>query len=199
MTDFEQYSLLVGVVSSVATFTAVFIAIWGERIRQKWNSPQLRINLSEPSFNITTDGIKGWYYLIRVANSNKSAPAKNVRILLIKTYKKAPDGSWCEHIFSGPTQVSWRWPEWSPLYSTVGPDEWATFGSLLENSEFNIRVYWYPNNLQPAIRRNDPTRLQFKAVSDTAESNILTVEVAWDGNWVEDKSEIKKHLIIKTV
>jgi hypothetical protein len=81
----------------------------------------------------------------------------------------------------------------------VGPDEWATFGSLLENSEFKISLNWYPNNLQSTIGQNDPTRLQFKAVSDTAESNILTVEIAWDGNWDEDRSEIKKHLKLRII
>jgi hypothetical protein len=60
-------------------------------------------------------------------------------------------------------------------------------------------LYWTPKNIQSTIGQNDPTRLQFKAVSDTAESNILTVEVSWDGVWVEDKKEIKKHLIVKPV
>jgi hypothetical protein len=59
MTDFEKYSLLVGTLSSLVTFLAVLVAIGGEWIRQKWNSPQLRINLIEPIFNPTIDGTKG--------------------------------------------------------------------------------------------------------------------------------------------
>jgi hypothetical protein len=199
MTEFEKYSLLVRAFGVAATFAAVIVAIWGERIRQIWNKPRLKVSLNEPAFNVTVSGIRGWYYLIRVANSKPSTPAKNVRLLLTNVYKKGPDGSWREQRFSGPTQVTWRWPQWSPLYATIGPEELSTFGSLLENSNFELQLYWYPNNLQRAIAPNDPTRFQFKAVSDIAESEPLAVEVAWDGQWAEGSAEIRQHLIVKEI
>lgn len=198
MTEFERCSLVVNALGAAATLIAVIVAIWGERIRQIWTKLRLKISLTEPVFNTTTQGVKGWYYLIRVANGRPSAPANNVRLLLTKLYKKGPDGLWREQKFSGPTQVSWRWPQ-SPPYATIGPDEWSTFGSLLENSNFELKLYWYPNNLQPLIVSNDPTRLQFKAVSDIAESAPLTIEVVWDGQWVEGVTEIQQHLVVKEI
>jgi hypothetical protein len=115
-------------------------------------------------------------------------------------HKKGPDGSWKEQKFSGPTQVMWRWPQFSPLYTTVGPEEISTFGSLLENAtSFELQLYWCPNNLQSTIPSKEPTRLTFKAVSDTGESKPLIIDVAWDGIWAEGREEMKDHLVVKEV
>jgi hypothetical protein len=200
MTEFEKYSLLIDAVGAVVTLAAVVIAIWGERIRQIWTKPRLGISLHEPAFNITTSGKKGWYYLICVANGRPSSPAQNVRLLLTKVYKIGPDGLWQEQNFSGPTQVVWRWRDITPPYATIGPKQLSTFGCLRENSDFfELQLYWYPNNLKRAIPPNEPTRLEFKAVSDTAESKATTIEVAWDGRWVEGVTEMQNHCVVKEV
>jgi len=199
-TVYEKYTLLFDFLGIVLTILIIIIAIWGERFRQFWNKPKIKISLDEPRFNTTNSGIKGWYYLIRISNVKKSSPANNVRLLLTRVQKKGPDGNWREKNFSGPTQVMWQWPEISPLYATVGPDERATFGFILEDTtEFKLQLYWFPNNLDKVIPPNEPTRLIFKAVSDTAESNILIIEIAWDGKWLEGILEIQEHCILKEV
>jgi hypothetical protein len=178
----------------------VVVAIWGERIRQIWVKPKLRIRLDDPSFTTTSGGQRGWYYLLRVTNEKESSPARNVRVLLTRVLKRGPDGSWQEQRFSGHTQVNWRWTQLMPLYATIGPDELSTFGQLLEGSDsFELQLYWYPNNLTPTIPSNEPTRLQFKAVSDTVASDTLTVEVAWDGDWVEGRLEMQNHLVVREI
>ncbi len=200
MTDFEKYSLIISVVGLATTIIIIIIAIWGEKIRQIWSSPKLYIKLFEPTFNRTVEGIDGWYYLIQVINDRKSAPANNVRLLLNKVYKKAPDDSWQELKFSGPTQVMWQWPNHMPLYATIGPPELSTFGALLSDSDkMELKMYWYPNNLKRSILPNDPTRLEFQAVSDTAISKPIIVEIAWDGNWETGRSEMQNHCIVKEI
>jgi len=200
MTDYEKYSLLIGIGSVAATFSAVVVAIWGERIRQRWASPKLRISLDEPSLTTTNDGRKGWYYRLCVKNERQSSPAVNVRVLLTRVWKKGPDGSWQEQRFSGPTQVTWQWPELMPLYATVGPEERATFGFLLQDSQgFELRPYSRPNNLQGIVVKGEQTRFEFKAVSDAVESKAIVVEVVWDGIWVDSPAEMRKHLIVKQV
>lgn len=198
MTPYEKYSLIVNLFLAIFTFVAVVLALFGENIRQFWNKPKLNISLIDPSLNQTGSGIQGWFYLLRVFNLRRSSPAKNVRILLTRIFKKGPDDSWQEIIFSGPVQVMWRWPQFRPIFATVGPDEIATFGLLYSNSNaFQLQLYWVPNNLKDTIPSNQLTRLVFQAVSDTAESNELTVEVAWDGAWVSGSAEMKKHLVVK--
>lgn len=198
MTDYEYYSLLINSAGVIVAILIVIIAIWGEKIRQKWNSPDLTITIDEPTNNKTTNDVNGWYYRIKILNKRESSPANNVRLLLTNVYKKGPDGKWIEKKFSGPTQVMWQWPRITPLYLTIGPDQSATFGSLLESTEhIDLKLYWYPNNLNNKIFENDHTLLKFQAVSDTAVSNILIVEVAWDGKWVEGATEMEDHCIVK--
>jgi len=118
----------------------------------------------------------------------------------VHVYKKGPDDSWQKQNFSGPTQVLWQWHRNRPLYGTIGPDDASTFGCLSENSDaFELQLYWIPNNLNPRIHSDDPTRLEFKAVSDTAESKTITVEVAWDGKWAEGRAEMPNHLVVKEI
>jgi hypothetical protein len=200
MTLFEKFSLWINSIFAFLTLLAIIAAIWGEKIRQIWTKPRLKIRLFEPSLTPTTDGTNGWYYLIKVTNERSSSPAKNVRILLTNSYRQGPDNRWMEQRFSGPTQVMWRWPQHTPLYVTVGPAELATFGFLLENANsFQLQLYSYPNNLQRTIPPREPTRLKFLAVSDTAESKPLIIEVAWDGVWVEGRDEMRDHLVVNEI
>jgi hypothetical protein len=200
MTEYERYSLLIEAVGITVTLVAVAIAIWGERIRQIWTKPQLRISLHDPVFNTIGAETGGWYYLILVTNDRLSSPAQNVRLLLTKVWRQSPDGSWYEQKFSGPTQVAWRWKNVSPQYPTIGPESLATFGCLLEHRDsFKLQLYLYPNNLDPRIRPNKPTRLELQAVSDTAKSKTLTIEVVWDGKWVEAGDQIQNHCVVKEI
>ena len=186
-------------VGVLATLAVVILAIWGQRIRQLWTKPQLKIELMEPSLN-TANGQKTWYYLLRISNDRQSAPASNVRVHLEQVYKKGPEGSWQKQHFSGPTQVLWRWHTSRPQYAKIGPEDASPFGCLSEKSNaFELQLYWCPNNLSPRIHSNDPTRLEFKAVSDTAESRTITVQVAWDGEWAEGGAEMPNHLVVQEI
>jgi hypothetical protein len=202
MTDYEKYSLVVRVLGTVATFLAVIVAIWGERIRLWWTQPKLKISLCYSVGSLTTrgDGKKARYYSLDVINEKRSYPAKNVRVLLTRIEKKGPDGNWKPIKFSAPVHVTWKWPNITPPYTTIGPDEMSTFGFLVEGSPtFDLQLYWCPNNLVPHFPPNDPLRLIFKAVSDTVESDTLTVQVAWDGKWEEGSNEMQQHLIVKAI
>jgi len=199
MTEFEKWAIGIAIAGASSTLLAVIVALFGEKIRQLWSSPKLRIKLAEPVLTKTNAGQKGWYYLLQVRNERRSCPAPNVRVLLTKVQKKAPDDSWIDQRFSGPVQVMWRWPNRMPLFLTVGFEVKATFACVHTGQQVvELRMYWYPNNLQPKIMPNDPARYTFKAVSDVAESEEITVEVAWDGTWAEGRAEMAEHLIVKT-
>lgn len=195
MTPFERWSLIVGIAGAAATLLAVLVALFGEKIRQLWSAPKLKVSVFEPAITTTNAGAKGWYYLLEVVNESRSNPAANVRVLLTKIERKAPDGSWVEEPFSGPVQVMWRWPQLMAQYQTVGPTQIATFACVHQNeTEISLRLYWFPNNMRRSISPMETVRLSFVAASDGAESEVLPVEIAWDGKWTEDRSEMKKNL-----
>ena len=99
----------------IVTIIVIVVAVFGERIRQLWRSPKLNIRLDEPTYTHTREGINGWFYLIKVWNERKSISAEDTRLNLNKVYKKAPDDTWHEKPFSGPTQVMWQWGQLTPL------------------------------------------------------------------------------------
>jgi hypothetical protein len=87
-----------------------------------------------------------------------------------------------------------------PLYVTIGPEERATVGYILSDSDaFELQLYHRPNNLPGRIPAGQPTRLEFVAVSDTAQSNPITLEVAWDGKWAEGSAEMQRHFVVRQV
>lgn len=102
MNDFEKYTLIISALGVIVTAFVVVVAIWGEKLRQIWANPKLKITLGEPTLNTTTSGVKGWYYLIRISNERPSSPAQNTRLILTKIFKIGPNGSWQERNFSGP-------------------------------------------------------------------------------------------------
>jgi len=201
MTDFQFWSLIISGAGVVATIIVIVIAVFGERIRQLWRSPKLRIKLDEPTFTQTQDGRNGWYYLLKVRNERKSISAEDTRLHLNKVYKKAPDDTWHEQHFSGPTQVMWQWGQLTPLRTTIGyNEETATFGRILQNSDtFDLRLYLIPNNLNGVIPKKEPTRLEFQAVANNAMSKELLIEVSWDGEFSEGKLEMGSHCIVKKI
>lgn len=197
MTPFEKWSIVVGIAGALATFLAVVVALFGEKLRQIWSSPKLQVMLFEPAITKTNAGMKGWYYLLRTSNQSRSNPAANVRILLSKIERKAPDGSWVEETFSGPVQVMWRWPQFMAQYQTIGPPQEATFACVHQNEkEISLCLYWFPNNMRQSILPGETVRLSFVAASDVAESDVHSVVISWDGKWNEDRAEMKKNLRI---
>lgn len=185
---------------AVATFLAVLVALFGERLRQSWTRPKLKLELIESAFTKNNLARAGWYYLLNASNERLESPASNVRVILTRVLRKSPDGLWQEQRFSGPIQVTWRWPDQMPQFATVGQPATATFGFLREGEDaFELSMVFYPNNLDPAIAANTPTRLVFRAVSDTSESDELIVEVAWDGGWAEERSDMDDHLKVTSV
>jgi hypothetical protein len=201
--NLQEYSLWINGLYVLATLLLAAIAIWGEKLRQLWFRPKLRLLLDEPTLTFHSDSPsrpKAWYYHLRVVNNRRTTPAINVRVLFQRMLKKGADDTWQEQRFTSPVQVKWRWSEYTPQFVTVGPDEYSSFAHIVQGeNSLRLNLYWYPNNLTALIRAREITRLQFKAVSDITESNVLAIEVAWDGEWEQGSTEMAKHMIIKEV
>lgn len=203
MTEYQIWSLVIEAVGVIATVIIIFIALFGEKIKQLWNSPKLKIDLTEPTCNITGPPSKqwGWYYRIKVWNKRKRVPAENTILNLNKVYKKTSEYDWQEQHFSGPSQINWQWTKTTPRKINIGyNEEIATFGSILEHGNlFNLKLYEYPNNLRRSIQANEPTVLEFQAVAYNAKSKPLLVEVSWNGEWSNKELEMKKKFVVHQI
>lgn len=179
---------------------ALALAIWGEPIRRWSVRPQLTLDLEEPSWNWTKDHRGGWYYLLKVSNKRDTHPATNVRVHLIGADTLDKSGNWHQTQFSGPVQVSWRWPESTSRYVTVGPEEYATVFSFVDGQEHGkVNLIDPPLNTLTHYASGWTTRFHFQAASDYGKSNIVVIEVSWDGKWSNDLEEMNGHFAISRI
>jgi len=179
---------------------ALAIAFWGEPLRRWSVRPLLTLNFEEPAWNWTQDKRGGWYYLLKVSNKRETQPATNVRLNLIGADTLEKNGKWHQTQFSGPVQVCWRWPESTSRHITVGPEEYATIFSFIEGEKSGtVNLIDPPLNTMTRYAAGWTVRFHFQAVSDYGKSNILVVEVHWDGNWSNDLQKMKKHLTVDVI
>ena len=101
MKNYEIWSLVLGSTGVSIALSVLIVTIWGEKLRQFWSKPNLKLSFLEASLNNTRDGINGWYYILQVSNDKKMSPADNAEILLTNIYEKGPDDNWDEKLFSG--------------------------------------------------------------------------------------------------
>jgi hypothetical protein len=191
----------VQVATVVATLTLAGIAIWGEAIRAKWLGPRLTLRLFDPQGERIdlTDGTPSRWYHLRAANERRSAHAVNVRVVLTKVSRPSADGHVRPTLLSGPIQLTWQHGHSLPQYPTLGPALNADLGFVTSNGVFRLTPVFVPNNLDVEIRPGQRVVVEALAISDQAESRAVCVEIAWDGVWSEDATEMGTHLVVKEV
>ncbi len=179
---------------------ALAIAVWGEPLRRWSVRPLLTLDMEEPAWNWTQDDRGGWYYLLKVSNKRETHPATNVRINLIGTDTLEKSGKWHQTQFSGPVQVSWRWPKSTSRYITVGPEQYATIFSFIDGEKYGtVNLIDPPLNTLTRYGAGWTTRFYFQAASDYGKSNTVIIEVSWDGKWSNDLEEMKGHFAVNRI
>jgi hypothetical protein len=188
-------------VSVVATLILAALAIWGQSVRAKLVGPKLTLSLLDPLGERIPMGPAGtpsrWYHL-RVVNERRSAPAKNVRVVIDKVSRPSADGQFRPTALSGHLQLAWQHGNTLPQYPTLGPPLNADLG-WLASGEFHLKVLIIPNHVSMHLKAGEKMLIEVLAVSDETESAPLCLEISWDGRWSEDSSEMARHLVIKPV
>jgi hypothetical protein len=206
----EEKLLLWGTIAKIlaalATFLAVLVAIWGDRIRHTLGlKPKLVVRLNDPYgelVNVSTSPEKPMmarYYHLRVSNKRRWSQAKNVRVVIVRVFKPAADGALVPQTLAGPLQLMWRFTPFHPQYSTVGSDDFVDLGHLQKGKNFYLTPYISPSNLEGFLRPNEQMRVEVQAVADNAESKSVCIDISWDGHWSDGSEEMTKHLVVTQV
>ena len=163
--------------------------------------PKLEVTLHDPEGEPISggDGTPARFYHLKIRNKRRWAPAHNVRVLLTKVNKPAADGSFPMAALSGPLQLTWQFPQFHPLFPTIGPNDICDLGNLQRGRAFTLSPYLTPNNFQGSLPAAGKMRVEVIAAADNAESSPLLVEIAWDGQWSDDTGTMSKHLVVKQV
>lgn len=191
-----------------ATFLAVFVALFGLRLRHWLVPPELIITLSSAEgfpatlyiLNVETNKAQhqtnGIWYHVRVDNKNRSTTAAGVHIFLLLV--EAPDASGdFKTIWDGYAKLGWR-HEPSPEPKDIGYHAECDLCHVLNGPREMrlsplIKGQVMPDTFEGPLKI--AVTLQARGIE--VESNLLRLEISWDGQWSDDRSEMKRHLVVK--
>jgi hypothetical protein len=163
---------------AIGTLLLAALAIWGAWIRARWLGPKLTLRLFDPEGEKTSiNGTPCRWYHLRVTNERRSALARNVRVVLVKVSRPSADG------LVRPTSPHWN----------------ADLGFVTKDGIFRLTPVFVPNNLDVVLKAGERLIIEALACSDETESSPLCVELAWDGLWSDDATEMTTHLVVKEV
>jgi hypothetical protein len=97
-------------------------------------------------------------------------------------------------------KAAWGWRhDPSPLPKTVGYSYEIDLCHITKDPRQVLFSPMIPGQLPPGTTSLFRMKVTLQARSIEVESNILRVEISWDGEWSDDRAEIKRHLVIKRV
>jgi len=196
-------SLIIQALIAIGTLTVAIIAIWGGWFRSKLSPLKLIIQPHNLRGVVTrfTDGPRVIYYHLKVINQRSWVSAKNCRVLLCSIYRRGPDQELMNVPMSVPLQFVWSPAPLTPSIISFSKEGFIDFGRLKENdTRFEPILYWYPNNFQGYVQKNESVRYCLEIVADGYTSEQYQVfEVAWNGKWTNNLDEMTQNLTIREI
>jgi hypothetical protein len=98
-------------------------------------------------------------------------------------------------IYQGTLPLRWQHQETDPaLRRTIGPEAVADLFFVTENNILYLTPVISPNNFPGEHTGTTRLWVTVQARSVEVDSNVLRVEIAWDGQWDPGEEEMAKHL-----
>ena len=197
--------LTVKALGTVATFLAVFVALFGSWWRNVIVPPRLTISLARGDGfpyilrleNRETKEVRqtpGFWYHVRVDNHTRWNPVSDVYVFLLSV-EELDAADQFKPIWVGQAALGWRLDA-NPQPKKIGYTAECDLCHILKDP---LSV-----NLSPIVLGQVPSiftqatrlRLTLRARGIEADSNQLRVQIAWDGQWSDDKAEMSRHLVV---
>jgi hypothetical protein len=146
--DYAEFML--HVITAVAVLLAVTMAVYGDRIKRRFNRITLKIEKPEQSDNFVnflapSDSQTAVFcHHLRVTNSTPTEPVKNCRVWLVKILDEDGRGGFEEKFkFAVPRLMAWAPREYSPDIRSFSENQVFDFGMsfVRQDGRFKIGVY----------------------------------------------------------
>ena len=196
-------------IGAIGPWVVAIVAIWGEKIKSWLFTPNLRISLLDARGELIRGGvlIEGqpqthltrWYH-IRLTNESRARfpAAHDARVMLVRVEKPGPADGPPQVIYQGALPLRWQHQETDPaLRRTIGPEAVADLLFVSEHCIVNLTPLLIPNNLPANLTGEMKLWVTLQARSTEADSNVLRVEIAWDGQWDTGEEEMARHLVLR--
>jgi hypothetical protein len=192
---------------AIATFLAVLTALFGplliDLLRSKWFPPLLRLRLlseeGEKGKNRSQEGAVEdvRFYHLHVSNSRRHlSPAKEVQVFLVRVEEPGPGGSLIVTWASEIPMTWWNQQIWA-LTRTVGQDYDCDLCSVGKTKWLSLSPLIFPIALEARGQRACIIIASLQAKSNQVDSPICRFKIAWDGDWEDGDTEMKRHLHIE--
>lgn len=206
--DLEAWKIILQAVTALVGVVGIgWTIIWAIR------GPRLRISLLDARgyptrYGDSPDAPESFFYHLRVRNKRRWT-ASHARVKIIKLTKKYQGREdWKQR-----TAVCLVWTTLpSPklyLLDVLGLDEEAcNLGFIIKGRSFQLDAMdparigqneKWPPGFDGFVHANEAMRLELVAVAETARSNILHLEITWDGQWRDEPAEMQKHLVVRAI
>jgi hypothetical protein len=186
------------------TISAVLVALFGQAFRAKFFPPKLTLDLVSADGEATTlrhpDGtvVPVRYYHLRIANSRRWSPANGVSVVLLQLEEPGPDGQ-LQVRWTGDVPFGWRHQQLFPISRTIGAQADIDLCSVTESLRLQLHLLLTPFNLQAIRTQSCAMVLSLQARGDQADSDVLRIRIAWDGEWQQGAAEMRRHMVISQV
>ena len=99
--------------------------------------------------------------------------------------------------WNGNAPLRWRHQEIEPLLQTMGAPRDCDFCRVGKTGGLFLMPVIRPNNLKDHYAGQCLLVAWLQARSDLADSEILRIEISWDGLWEDGEIEMQGHLVVR--
>ena len=200
-------SLIIQFFIALGTIAVAILAIWGDWVRLKFAAPKLKIEIQdtkkEPEMVRYNDGKKGYYFHLKLTNKKIGRIAKNCKILLVAVAKQLPDGEFETIPFNSCYPFQWTPAGNNPFYKIdfAWKEQLFDFGILGQDDvEFKPAIQWFHNDFEGYVKKGEIKRFYLQVLADNfIHGKPQVFEVAWNGQWTDNREEMKRNLIVKEI
>jgi hypothetical protein len=190
----------------IGTIGAVLVALFAQGFRAKFFPPQLSLNIHDPEGEreiarlVSQEHPEGRaenarYYRLRVTNRRRWSPANQVQVVLLKVEMPGADMRFSA-TWVGDLPLAWTHQELFPTLRTIGPDAHVDLCSVIKDKWLSLHPLIVPHNFTVLYRQPVRLILSVQVKSNECDSSILRLLVAWDGQWHDGATEMRRHLTV---
>ena len=207
----EWWNFGASLLTALATIAAVIVALFKDEIRNYLFPVLLKIHLKNDTGeltkvdfklpdastgSLTPQSIDARYYHLLVSNESNQRTANQTQVFLKKVEERGSGGRFIP-LWEGEVPIEWDHQSIYPHARNIGQPIYCDLCSVLKSGILQLHPLIIPNNLKATYNTETVIRLIFQAKCNEGVSEMVKIQIAWDGKWNDGDIEMKKHFIIE--
>jgi len=187
-------------------------AIWGNTLRALFSGPKLVLSLDRAEGQLTHLREQARrpvrYFHLKVENKRKGTAASKTQVILYSIVPPHTEDIPKPLAINGRLPFPWKFKGnksrvcnvEAVVYSVIGPNDYCDLARLVEGDEFLelLAEGWTLIEDFLKLRGGQKTTIEAIAIAENAQSNLLTLDISWDGVWPGEKDEhVIEHIKIE--